>query len=101
MVIFTTPAFWLFLTLVGVSLMVLRWREPAVARPYRVPGYPVTPILFSLSSAYMLRAGLDYAVRNPSWEAGWSIAILAVGIVVVLAGAAMSFCQRRKHEPEQ
>ncbi len=101
MVNFTTPVFWLFLTLVGVSLVVLRWREPAAARPYRVPGYPVTPILFSLSSAYMLRAGLDYAVRNPSWEARWSLAILAAGIVIVLAGAAMSFCQGRQPDRDQ
>ena len=40
MVMFTTPGFWFFLMLVGVSVFVLRRREPAVARPYRVPGYP-------------------------------------------------------------
>jgi amino acid transporter len=91
MVIFTTPGFWFFLTLVGVSLVVLRIREPAVARPFRVPGYPITPILFTLSSLYMVHAGLDYAWQNRSWEALWSIAILLVGIVVVLLGMAMNF----------
>ena len=40
MVIFTTPGFWLFLALVGVSLFVLRRRDPEIERPYRVPGYP-------------------------------------------------------------
>ena len=44
MVIFTTPGFWFFLMLVGVSVFVLRYREPATERPYRVPGYPVTPL---------------------------------------------------------
>ncbi len=99
MVIFTTPGFWFFLALVGVSLIVLRWREPAVARPYRVPGYPVTPILFSLSSAFMAYAGLDYAVHNRSWEALWSIAILLAGIVVMLAGAVISRRRRRNPRP--
>ena len=50
MVIFTTPGFWFFLMLVAVSVFVLRWRDAAVERPYRVPGYPVTPVLFCLSS---------------------------------------------------
>ncbi len=82
MVKFTTPGFWFFFTLVGASLIVLRKREPNVERPYRVPFYPVTPILFCLSSIFMVYAGLDYAVTNRSWEAFWSIAILLVGVVM-------------------
>lgn len=82
MVKFTTPGFWFFLSLVGVALIVLRGLEPNVERPFRVPGYPATPILFSLSSLYMVYAGLDYAVRNGSWEAFWSIAILLVGVAI-------------------
>lgn len=82
MVKFTTPGFWFFLTLVGASLIVLRKREPDVERPYRVPGYPVTPIIFCLSSIFMVFAGLYYAVENRSWEAFWSIAILLVGVAM-------------------
>jgi amino acid transporter len=89
MVKFTTPGFWFFLTLVGLAVFVLRWREPQVARPYRVPGYPLTPVVFCLSSAYMVHAGLAYAVEHRSWEALWSIAILLVGV-------AMSFVEPRK-----
>ncbi len=69
-------------------MFVLRRREPAVARPYRVPGYPVTPLLFCLSCAIMVYASVTYAVENRSWEALWSIAILLVGV-------AMSFCGRK------
>ena len=82
MVKFTAPGFWFFLTLVGASLIVLRKREPDVERPYRVPGYPVTPIIFCLSSIYMVYASLNYAVENRSWEAFWSIAILLVGVAM-------------------
>lgn len=40
------------LTVLGV--FVLRAREPALPRPYRTWGYPVTPILFLLLSAWMI-----------------------------------------------
>ena len=82
MVIFTTPVFWTFLVLVGVCLFVLRHREPNTERPFRVPGYPITPIVFCLSSSYMVYASVDYALANRSWEAIWSIAILLVGVVL-------------------
>ena len=97
MVKFTTPGFWLFLTLVGLSVFVLRWREPAVARPYRVFGYPVTPLLFCASSTLMVYSSVAYAVQNRSWEALWSIGILLIGV-------GMSFVDRNErtaalHQP--
>ncbi|MEN6449795.1 MAG: APC family permease [Thermoguttaceae bacterium] len=96
MVIFTTPCFWFFLALVGVSLIVLRVREPDVERPYRVPGYPMTPILLSLGSVCLVYSGLLYAIRNRTPEALWStLAVLATGVLVVLAGAATD-CRRRR-----
>jgi amino acid transporter len=80
MVKFTTPAFWFFLMLVAVSLFVLRRRDKDVTRLFRVPGYPMTPILFGLSSAFMVYSSVAYAVEHGSWEAIWSIAILAIGV---------------------
>jgi amino acid transporter len=82
MVKFTTPAFWLFFLLAGVSLFVLRRREPDVPRPYRVPWYPFIPIAFCLSSLFMLYSSLSYAIENRTYEAAWSLAILAVGVVL-------------------
>ncbi|UCF67231.1 MAG: amino acid permease [Acidobacteriota bacterium] len=40
------------LTVVGV--VVLRWREPELTRPYRTWGYPLTPIMFTALSAWMI-----------------------------------------------
>jgi amino acid transporter len=82
MVKFTTPAFWFFLMLVGASVFVLRRREPATARPYRVPGYPLTPALFCLCCAGLVYASVVYAVANRSWEALWSLALLLVGVAM-------------------
>ena len=82
MAIFTTPVFWAFFLPIGFTLFVLRWREPHVERPYRVPLYPVTPILFCLSSLFMLWSSLTYAYDNQSYEALWAIGIMAVGVVL-------------------
>ena len=40
---------WLFYSLGGLAVLALRRSRPEAARPFRVPGYPVTPILFVLS----------------------------------------------------
>jgi len=60
MVEYLAPVFWLFFLLVGISLFVLRKREPDAVRPFRVPLYPLTPIIFCASSAYLLYASLSY-----------------------------------------
>jgi amino acid transporter len=79
---FTTPVFWIFFLLVGLSLFVLRWREPQTPRPYRVPLYPLVPLLFCASSLFMVYASITYAVANKSSDALWSIALLAVGVLL-------------------
>ena len=40
------------LTVLGV--FVLRWRRPGLERPYRVWGYPITPLIFLAISGWML-----------------------------------------------
>jgi len=62
--------------LTGVALFVLRQKEPNVERPFRVPLYPLTPILFCLTSAYLLYSSLAYT--------GFGA---LVGVGVVAAGA--------------
>jgi len=60
MVDFTAPVFWFFFLLTGIALFVLRWREPERARPFRVPLYPLLPLAFCASSAWMLYSSLAY-----------------------------------------
>jgi amino acid transporter len=71
----TAPVFWLFFLLTSMSLFILRLSEPNVERPFRTPLYPVCPILFSLTCAYMLYGGIEYA-----GSLGW------VGLSLLLAG---------------
>ena len=60
MVEYTAPVFWCFFLLAGISLFVLRRKEPKVTRPFRVPFYPFTPLFFCLSCVYMLQASVAY-----------------------------------------
>jgi amino acid transporter len=71
----TAGVFWVFFLLTGVALFALRRRDPHVERPFPVPGYPVTPLLFCGFCAVMIYAS---ARASPVWT--------ALGLVVVLAG---------------
>jgi basic amino acid/polyamine antiporter, APA family len=79
MVAYTAPVFWLFLLLVGVSYFVLRRRPPERERPFRAPFYPLTPIVFCLTSAYLLYASLVYTGLG----ALVGVATLLIGVPVV------------------
>jgi amino acid transporter len=76
MVDYLSPVYWLFLTLSGVALLVLRRRHPGVRRPFRVPGYPLVPLAFIASSVYVCWSSVAY-VRIGA----------VVGLAVLLAGA--------------
>ncbi len=61
MVAYTAPVFWLFFLLTGISLFVLRRRDPATPRPFKVPLYPLTPLVFCGACAFLLWSSLAHA----------------------------------------
>jgi amino acid transporter len=56
-----SPTFWAFFFLTGLALIVLRRTDPGRERPFRVPLYPLPPLLFCATSAYMLYSSVAYA----------------------------------------
>jgi APA family basic amino acid/polyamine antiporter len=70
------PVFWVFFLLTGLSLFVLRQKNPSAELPFRVPLYPVTPALFCLTCAYMLYSSLSYAAVGALAGLG----VLALGL---------------------
>jgi len=80
MVDYLAPVFWFFLSLSSLAVIVLRVRYPDVPRPFRVPGYPLTPILFFLSCLYTLYASLAYVQIG----ALVGVAVLALGGILLL-----------------
>ena len=71
----TSPLFWFFFLLTGLSLLVLRRKDRDRARPFPVPLYPVVPLVFIGVSGYMLYASIAYAK-----------ALSLMGIVPLLLG---------------
>ena len=60
MVDFTAPVFWFFFLSTGVSLLILRKKHPNIKRPFKVPLYPLTPVLFIAFCSYMLYSSLSF-----------------------------------------
>jgi amino acid transporter len=89
MVAFGAPVFWLFLALTAASLFILRWRHPG-AQGFRVPFYPIVPLIFLGVCLAMLWSSVDYArflltSSDSGRLAGLAgLAILAAGIPLIL-----------------
>jgi amino acid transporter len=93
MVAYTAPVFWTFFLLTGVTLFVFRLRSNEVPA-FRVPLYPVIPIVFCAMCGYMLWASIDY-IRNPVFGPKFGDMVLA-GIAVMAAGIPLYFLTRKK-----
>lgn len=70
-----------FVTVVG--LFVLRWRQPDLARPYRVFAYPFTPAVYLLLTGFTL---VFVAISRPV-EALFAGAVIVSGLVLYLFAA--------------
>lgn len=81
MVEFTAPVFWLFFLLTGVSLVVLRIREPDAHRPFKTPLYPLIPVVFCSSCLYMLQASLSYTGIGALVGVG----VLFIGVLIAIS----------------
>lgn len=77
-----------FLTVLGV--FVLRVKEPALARPYRTWGYPLTPLIFLAVSAWMMW----FIVSDKPRES-------LAGLVTMLAGLLVYFASARGRTHER
>jgi APA family basic amino acid/polyamine antiporter len=80
-ILYTAPVVWLFFLGTGLSVFVLRRREPDTPRPYKLAGYPVTTLIFCACCAFMLYNCVSYALAEEKWIA------LVVVSGVLLAGA--------------
>jgi amino acid transporter len=80
----SAPVFWFFFLMTGLSLFVLRVKDRDLPRPFRVPLFPVTPLVFCLTSAWMLYSSVEYAGR---------LAFLSVPFL--LAGLPFYFTRRQ------
>ena len=78
---------WIFYALGAAAVIALRIKRPDAVRPFRVPGYPVTPLVFVLAAA----AIVGNTVYSQPRQA-------LIGIAVVLAGAPAYLIWRRRQQ---
>ncbi len=79
-------ALWVFYGLMVLGVILLRRRRPDLPRPYRMWGYPVTPILFLAVTLFFLGNTL---ITRP----GPSLA----GLALIATGVPVYFLWRRAH----
>jgi amino acid transporter len=77
---FTAPVFWFFILLIGISIFILRKKNPDQEIPCPVPFYPVLPIIFIATVAWLLWSSLAYS----GWGALFGVACLGIGAVILL-----------------
>ena len=76
---------WIFYGLGAASIFVFRRRRPEAHRPFRVPGYPVTPALFVV-------AALALVINTVATEPGQALR----GLVVVAVGVPAYWIWKRR-----
>ncbi len=81
---------YLFLSLGVVGLLVLRRREPDLARPYRVAPFPLVPLLFLAVFSWYLINSVVYEFRDTM-----------VGIGIALSGVPFYFYFQKRRQREE
>src|SRR5580704_3571252 len=86
---------WIFYGLGAAAIFPLRRRGKGLATiPYRVPGYPWTPLLFVLAAAAIVGNAIYQAVLDPS-----KFANLAIAIALFVLGLPAYYFWRKRAAP--
>jgi amino acid transporter len=76
----TAAVFWLFFLLTGLALIVLRFKDRKIERPFVSPAFPLTPLVFCFVCGFMFYG----AVTERPREALVGLAVLAAGVPLYL-----------------
>jgi APA family basic amino acid/polyamine antiporter len=79
---------WIFYGLGAMSVIALRRKRPEATRPFRVPGYPWTPIVFTLAAAAIVGNTIVTTPRD-----------VVLGLLIVALGAPAYLVWRRRRSP--
>ena len=76
---------WIFYTLTFVCVIRLRHTHPELERKYKVPGYPVVPILAIISGVYVIISQLVLSGLGNTLLSIGSIVVTLIGLPVYSA----------------
>jgi APA family basic amino acid/polyamine antiporter len=71
---------WIFMGLAAAAVFILRRKRPDLPRPYKTPGYPVTPAVFLLAAVFVVASALVGAFQ----DSRWGLVIIALGVPAYL-----------------
>jgi amino acid transporter len=80
----STPVYWTLSLMTGLAVFVLRAKDVASERPFKIPLFPVPAILFCATCAYMLYSSAAYA----RW-------LVLLAVVPLIIGGALTMIMRR------
>lgn len=75
---------WIFYTLTFMCVIRMRRKQPQLERKYKVPGYPVVPVLAIASGAYVVASQLFMSGNRGRLMALASVGITMVGLPIYL-----------------
>ncbi|MBQ9806503.1 MAG: amino acid permease [Clostridia bacterium] len=75
---------WIFYTLTFVAVIIMRKKRPDAERKYKVPLYPVVPILAIISGAYVIFSQLFLSGKDACILSFLSIGVTLLGLPVYL-----------------
>jgi len=61
-ILYSAPVVWIFFLATGLSVFVLRRKEPDRPRSYKLVGYPVTAAIFCACCMFMIYSSVSYAL---------------------------------------
>jgi basic amino acid/polyamine antiporter, APA family len=81
-ILYSAPVVWLFFTYTALSVFILRFREPQIERPYKVPFFAIVPVIFLTCCYFMLFNSVTYAWNTKREALFVMLGVLALGIPV-------------------
>jgi amino acid transporter len=88
--LYTAAAVYSFYLATSLAVIVLRFKEPQVERPYRVTGYPLTTILFCAVCAFLIYSAVAYKPK-----------VAAVSCVFLLLGLPLYWSTTKRFKAGQ
>lgn len=80
--LYTAAPVYTFYLATSLAIIVLRFKEPHVERPYRVTGYPVTTIIFCAVCAFLIYSAVSYAWNQMPKSLCLLEGVLLAGMVI-------------------
>jgi amino acid transporter len=100
-ILYSAPVVWVFFLATGLSVFVLRRKEPHTPRPYKVAGYPVTAAIFCASCIFMFYSSVSYALANKPIGLLILTCVLLAGVFVYWFTEIRGSARRRGNESRE